>query len=89
LATTGYYQEPSLIFLLGTHTKLTDGPGVADFMRKGSCRYGLVDVRSERGFVQRANAIGLRYALSQHIDGYNISIGRPVAMSLFRTMATR
>jgi 4-amino-4-deoxy-L-arabinose transferase-like glycosyltransferase len=89
LATTGYYQEPSLIFLLGTHTKLTDGPGVADFMRKGSCRYGLVDARSERSFVQRANAIGLRYALSQHIDGYNISIGRPVAMSLFRTMAAR
>ena len=58
-------------------------------MSKGTCRYGLVDARSERSFVQRANAIGLRYALSQHIDGYNISIGRPVSMSLFRTMATR
>ena len=89
LASTGYYQEPSLVFLLGTHTKLTDGRGVADFMSKGTCRYGLVDARSERSFVQRANAIGLRYALSQHIDGYNISIGRPVSMSLFRTMATR
>ena len=87
LASTGYYQEPSLVFLLGTHTRLTDGPGVAEFMRKGGCRFGLVDARSERSFVQRANAIGLRYALSQRIDGYNISIGRPVAMTLFRTMA--
>ena len=53
-------------------------------------RYSLViDARSERSFVQRANAIGLRYAISQRIDGYNISIGRPVNMTLFRTMATQ
>jgi hypothetical protein len=39
--------------------------------------------------VQRANAIGLRYALSQHIDGYNISVGRPVSMTMFRSMADR
>jgi 4-amino-4-deoxy-L-arabinose transferase-like glycosyltransferase len=89
LASTGYYQEPSLVFLLGTNTKLTDGPGVAEFMNAGGCRFGLVDARSERGFVQRANAIGLRYAKAQRIDGYNISIGRPVAMTLFRTMAMR
>jgi len=38
----------------------------------------LIDPRSERSFVQRANAIGLRYALTQRIEGYNISIGRQV-----------
>ena len=27
--------------------------------------------------MQRADAIGLRYALAQRIEGYNISIGRP------------
>jgi 4-amino-4-deoxy-L-arabinose transferase-like glycosyltransferase len=89
LATTGYYREPSLVFLLGTQTRLTDGPGVAEFMSKGACRFGLVDVRSERSFVQRANAVGLRYVLAQRIDGYNLSRGRPVAMTLFRTMAAR
>lgn len=87
LATTGYYQEPSLVFLLGTRTRFTDGAGAAEFMNGGGCRFALVDTRSERSFVQRANAIGLRYALTQRIDGYNISIGRPVAMTLFRTMA--
>ena len=56
-------------------------------MNGGGCRFALIDARSERGFIQRANAIGLRYMISQRIDGYNISIGRPVAMTLFRTMA--
>ena len=75
------------MFLLGTRTRLTDGSGAAEFMNGGGCRFALIDARSERGFIQRANAIGLRYMISQRIDGYNISIGRPVAMTLFRTMA--
>jgi 4-amino-4-deoxy-L-arabinose transferase-like glycosyltransferase len=89
LVSTYSYQEPSLVFLLGTGTRFTDGAGAAEFMNKGACRFALIDPRSERSFIQRANAIGLRYALDRHIDGYNISIGRPVAMTLFRTMAKR
>jgi 4-amino-4-deoxy-L-arabinose transferase-like glycosyltransferase len=89
LVSTYAYQEPSLVFLLGAGTRFTDGAGAAEFMNKGACRFALVDPRSERSFIQRANAIGLRYALDQRIEGYNISIGRPVAMTLFRTMAKR
>ena len=85
VASTGYYQEPSLVFLLGTDTLFTDGPGAAEFLRGGPCRFALVDARSERGFVQRANAIGLRYAVSQRVDGYNISIGRAVMLTVFRS----
>jgi len=87
VASTGYYQEPSVVFLLGTDTKFTDASGAADFLKGGSCRFALIDVRSEHNFVQRANAIGLRYALSKRIDGYNISIGRPVRLAVFRSMA--
>ena len=36
--------------------------------------------------MQRADAIGLRYALSQRVDGYNISIGRPVTLTVFRSV---
>ena len=57
-------------------------------MNKGACRFALIDARSERSFVQRANAIGLRYALSQRVDGYNISIGRPVTLTVFRSTET-
>jgi 4-amino-4-deoxy-L-arabinose transferase-like glycosyltransferase len=86
VALTNYYQEPSLVFLLGTATRFTDGSGAAQFLHGGACRFALVDARSERSFVQRADAIGLRYQLSGRVDGYNISIGRTVSLAVFRSM---
>ena len=88
VAATGYYQEPSLVFLLGTNTLFTSGPGAAEFLKKGPCHFALIDARSEQGFIRRADAIGLRYALAKRVAGYNISIGRPVALAVFRSMAT-
>ena len=85
VATTGYYQEPSLVFLLGTGTRFTDATGAAIFLGQGPCHFALIDSRSARSFVERANAIGLHYALSQRVDGYNISIGRPVVLNVFRS----
>jgi 4-amino-4-deoxy-L-arabinose transferase-like glycosyltransferase len=82
------FQEPSLVFMAGTSTLLTDGSGAADFLSQGSCRFALVEQRSERGFVQRAEAIGLRYNVARRIDGYNISQGRPVSISIFRSEGT-
>jgi len=87
VAATYAYQEPSLVFLLGTDTRFTDGVGAAEFLRGGACHFALVDPRSERSFVQRANALGLRYTLMQRIDGYNFTIGKPVALAIFRTAA--
>jgi 4-amino-4-deoxy-L-arabinose transferase-like glycosyltransferase len=86
VASTGYYREPSLVFLLGTDTRFTDGAGAAEFLAGGACRFALIDPRSEASFVQRADAIGLRYALSERVDGFNISVGRPVALAVFRSM---
>ncbi len=86
VATTSYYQEPSLVFLLGTDTRLTDGAGAAEFLHLGACHFALIDAHSARAFVQRADAVGLRYVLAQRIDGYNISIGRPVVLSMFRSV---
>ncbi|HZQ12254.1 MAG TPA: glycosyltransferase family 39 protein [Pseudolabrys sp.] len=86
VASTYYYQEPSLVFLLGTNTYFTDGTGAAVFLGKGPCRFALIDTRSERSFAQRANAIGLRYSLAERVEGFNISIGRPVTLSVFRSV---
>ena len=86
VAATGYYQEPSLVFLLGTDTRFTDGTGAAIFLGQGPCRFALIDTRNVANFVQRANLIGLHYALSQRVEGYNISIGRPVMLTVFRSM---
>ena len=56
-------------------------------LRAGPCRFALIDPRNERSFVAHANAVGLRYTLMQRIEGYNISIGKAVAMALFRSAA--
>ncbi len=82
------YHEPSLVFMSGTSTLLTDGSGAADFLSQGSCRFALVERSAERAFVQRAEAIGLRYNAATRIDGYNISQGRPVSIAIFRSEGT-
>jgi len=82
------FHEPSLVFMTDTSTLLTDGSGAADFLNQGSCRFALVEQRSERAFVQRAEAIGLRYNVATRIDGYNISQGRPVSIAIFRSEGT-
>jgi 4-amino-4-deoxy-L-arabinose transferase-like glycosyltransferase len=83
------FQEPSLVFMTGTSTLLTDGSGAADFLNQGTCRFALVEARSERAFAQRAEAIGLRYDIATKIDGYNFSQGKAVSISIFRSEGTQ
>jgi len=59
--------------------------GAADFLAGGSCRFALVESRSERAFGQRAEAIGLRYAVQTRIDGYNYTNGKQVSVAIFRS----
>jgi 4-amino-4-deoxy-L-arabinose transferase-like glycosyltransferase len=87
-AASAGFHEPSLVFMTNTSTLLTDGSGAADFLRQGSCRFALVESRSERNFVARAEAIGLRYNVGARIDGYNISRGKSVSIAIFRSEGT-
>jgi len=82
------FHEPSLVFMTDTSTVLTDGSGAADFLAQGACRFALVEKGSERGFVLRAEAIGLRYNVASRIEGYNISQGRAISVSIFRSEGT-
>jgi 4-amino-4-deoxy-L-arabinose transferase-like glycosyltransferase len=82
------FHEPSLVFMTGTSTLLTDGSGAADFLGQGSCRFALVEAHSERSFAQRAEAIGLRYNVATRIEGYNISQGKAVSIAIFRSEGT-
>jgi 4-amino-4-deoxy-L-arabinose transferase-like glycosyltransferase len=84
VASAGYH-EPSLVFLVGTSTRLTDGAGAADLLREGYCRFALVEARQERAFVQRAEAIGLRYAPGPRIDGFNTNSGRSISIAIYRS----
>jgi 4-amino-4-deoxy-L-arabinose transferase-like glycosyltransferase len=89
LAASAGYHEPSLVFMAGTQTVLTDPSGAADFLAQGSCRFALIESRQERIFAQRAETIGLRYAVVNRFEGYNYSQGRAISMSIFRSEGTQ
>ena len=77
------YQEPSLVFLAGTATRLTDASSAADFLRQGGCRFAFIDAGDQRAFARRAEAIGLHYRAGPSILGFNISNGHKVAIAVF------
>ena len=79
------HHEPSLVFLVGTSVRLTDAAGAAEFLRAGECRFAFVEVRQERNFAQRAEAIGLRYSHQGRLDAINIGAGRATAIAIFRS----
>ena len=87
IASAGFH-EPSLVFMTDTSTLLTDGSRAADFLGQGSCRFALVESRSERNFVARAEAIGLRYNVLTRIEGYNFSQGKSISIAIFRSETT-
>jgi 4-amino-4-deoxy-L-arabinose transferase-like glycosyltransferase len=87
VAASAGYEEPSLVFLAGTDTHLTDASGAADFLRQGACRFAFIDARQERAFALRAEAVGLRYDRGPRIEGFNISNGQPITIAVFESAA--
>ncbi|MGB9367586.1 MAG: glycosyltransferase family 39 protein [Xanthobacteraceae bacterium] len=84
IATAGFH-EPSLVFLIGTRTRLVDGSSAAEILRGGECRFAIIESRQERAFAQRAEQIGLRYRLGRRLDGgFNINGGRQVSFAIYR-----
>jgi 4-amino-4-deoxy-L-arabinose transferase-like glycosyltransferase len=86
LAASAGYDEPSLVFLAGTATRLTDPSGAADFLREGGCRFAFVAARQERAFALRAEAIGLRYDRGPRVDAFNVTHSQPITIAVFRSV---
>ncbi len=84
-AASAGYNEPSLVFLAGTATRLTDGSGAADFVRGGACRFAFIEAREQHAFGLRAQAIGLRYKAGPSIHGFNISNGKRITVTVFQS----
>jgi hypothetical protein len=85
VAASAGYEAPSLVFLAGTNTHFTDAAGAADFLLKGPCRFAFVEARQQRAFALRAETIGLRYDRGPVVEGYDISIGKPITMAVFES----
>lgn len=82
VAAAGFH-EPSLVFMVGTRTRLTTPSVAADFLRGGRCHFAVVERGQRWPFGQRADAIGLRYSAAGKVEGYNISQGRPITLDIF------
>jgi len=81
------FHEPSLVFLAGTSTLLTDGAGAADFLALGGCRFAFVEARAEPGFLRRAQAIRLPVHGAGRVEGFNYAGGRTASIAVFRSGA--
>jgi 4-amino-4-deoxy-L-arabinose transferase-like glycosyltransferase len=88
VASSGYH-EPSLVFLAGTTTRLTDAAGAADVLAGADCRFAFVELRQERSFGQRADALGLLYAPVSRIEAFNLGNGKSAIIAVFRSGALR
>ncbi len=83
-ATVGYH-EPSLVFLAGTPTRLTDAASAAKFLAGGECRFAFIEARQERSFAEQAEAIGLRYSPGPRTEAINASNGQAITMAVYRS----
>jgi 4-amino-4-deoxy-L-arabinose transferase-like glycosyltransferase len=84
VAAAGYH-EPSLVFLVGTRTRLVDGAAAAEILRQGDCRLAIIESRQERAFAQRAERNGLRYSLRGRLEGFNTNGGRAANFAIYRS----
>jgi 4-amino-4-deoxy-L-arabinose transferase-like glycosyltransferase len=87
-ATLAGYTEPSMMFLLGTETRLTDGGGAAEI---GAQEGGLVLIedRERPAFLAHLAEIQGDATPIDALDGFNYSRGKKVHLTLYRMIATR
>lgn len=83
LAAAAGFHEPSIVFQLGTRTRLTDGAGAAEFLQGGECRVAVVEARHQRAFAAYADRVGLRYIGGPRIETYNFNAGRSMVLGVY------
>jgi 4-amino-4-deoxy-L-arabinose transferase-like glycosyltransferase len=82
LCSTGYY-EPSLVFLLGTRTRLTDPGGAVLFLKKNPEALALVASGEDEAFKREAMDQGLHVRQAGAFRGFNYSKGQKMLLRLY------
>jgi 4-amino-4-deoxy-L-arabinose transferase-like glycosyltransferase len=82
------YVEPSLVFLLGTETRQTDGRGAAEV---GAAQGGLalVEDRERSSFMAHLAELDADTIQVGSVSGFNYSRGRPVHIRIYRVTPVR
>jgi 4-amino-4-deoxy-L-arabinose transferase-like glycosyltransferase len=78
------YEEPSIVFLLGTRTELGAGEMAAAAISEG--RPAVVERRELREFQEALKAQEARAALAGEVQGLDYSKGKPVDLFLYRSL---
>jgi len=78
------YEEPSLVFRLGTTTRLAVDGAVAANTIADSGGLALIEQRQGESFHRRLAALGAEARLLDTLTGLNYSRGRHVSLSLYR-----
>jgi len=89
VAAAAGYEEPSLVFLAGTSTKLVDAAGAADFLQQGPCRFAFIEEQDEPAFASRAQAIGLQYDRQANVEAFNLGRVERVSIGVFQSKDER
>ncbi|HLO77819.1 MAG TPA: glycosyltransferase family 39 protein [Magnetospirillum sp.] len=79
VATAGY-SEPSLVFLLGTHTRILDGAGAARHLADNRRTLAVVSDRELPAFFAAAAKLDLGIEEFGRVDGLNYSRGKPTTL---------
>ena len=89
VAAAGYH-EPSLVFLAGTETRLTDGSDAADFLRAGQLplRVGRVAAGAQLPAARRGDRAALR-AAAAHRGLSTIAPGKAISIASIAPRARR
>jgi 4-amino-4-deoxy-L-arabinose transferase-like glycosyltransferase len=83
------FNEPSLVFLLGTDTLFTDAAGATGFLLRGPCRFAVVEAQQDRQFARRAEILGLRYDKGTHFSGFALGSGSRVVFTIYNSRDDR
>lgn len=79
----GGYAEPSLVFLLGTDTKLTTGEAAASFLAKSPTGLAVISNREEAPFQAALAAQHVTVTAVGAVSGLNYSNGSHVTLTLY------
>ena len=82
LCSSGYH-EPSLVFLLGTRTLLTNPAGAAIFLRSNPKAMALINSSQDEDFKRETRNLGVHVKLAGAFSGFNYSNGKPMVLRLY------
>ena len=78
----GYY-EPSIVFLLGTPTRLTNGDDAGNYLAANPTATAVIESREEPAFQTAIKSHQLKLTALAEISGVNYSNGRDVFLTVY------